>query len=93
MPVRVLIVDDHTLVRAGLARLQPGWGVFWLRMTAACVAMAATVLALDAWIGDWTAIGSLLLRAGLLLAVVAAGALAYGVAMLALGLRPRHLRH
>ncbi|MBJ6978283.1 MULTISPECIES: murein biosynthesis integral membrane protein MurJ [unclassified Luteimonas] len=81
------------LKRAGLARLQPGWGVFWLRMAVACAAMAATVLALSRWIGDWTAIDSLLLRAALLLAVVAAGALAYGVAMLALGLRPRHLRH
>ncbi|MFC0718207.1 murein biosynthesis integral membrane protein MurJ [Luteimonas padinae] len=81
------------LKRAGLARLQPGWGVFWLRMIVACAGMAATVLALIAWIGDWTAIGSLLLRAALLLAVVAAGALAYGVAMFALGLRPRDLRH
>ena len=33
-----------------------------------------------------------LLAATLLLAVVAAGALAYGVAMFALGLRPRDLR-
>ncbi|WP_279432854.1 murein biosynthesis integral membrane protein MurJ [Luteimonas arsenica] len=81
------------LKRAGLVRLQPGWGLFWLRLVVACAVMAAAVLALSAWIGDWTAIGSLLLRAVLLLAVVVAGALAYGVAMLALGLRPRHLRH
>jgi len=81
------------LRRAGLMRPQPGWGRFWLRLVVACAVMAAAVLALSAWIGDWTAIESLLLRAALLLAVVAAGALAYGVAMLALGLRPRHLRH
>ena len=55
--------------------------------------MAAAVLALSGWIGDWTAIDSLLLRAVLLLAVVAAGALAYGAALLAMGLRPRDLRH
>lgn len=79
--------------RADLVRLQPGWGWFWLRLVVACGVMGAAVLALRGWIGDWTAIESLLLRAGLLLAVVAAGALAYGAALLALGLRPRDLRH
>lgn len=81
------------LKRAGLVRLQPGWGVFWARMAGACAAMAATVVALGRWVGDWTAVDSLLQRAVLLLAVVAAGALAYAVAMFAMGLRPRHLRH
>lgn len=81
------------LKRAGLMRPQPGWGVFWLRLAVACMTMAAAVVALRIWIGDWTAIESLLLRTALLLAVVAAGALAYAAAMLALGLRPRDLRH
>lgn len=81
------------LGRAGLVRLQPGWGRFWLRLLLACALMAAAVLALSSWIGDWRAIESLLLRAVLLLAVVAAGALVYVAALLALGLRPRDLRH
>ncbi|MGY0650305.1 murein biosynthesis integral membrane protein MurJ [Luteimonas sp. A537] len=79
--------------RAGLVRLQPGWGRFWLRLVVACAAMAAVVLGLRGWVGDWTAIESLVLRTLWLLAVVAGGGLAYVVALLALGLRPRHLRH
>lgn len=81
------------LKRAGLMRPQPGWGRFWLRLGVACGVMAVAVLALRGWIGDWTAMESLVRRALLLLAVVAAGALAYGAALLALGLRPRDLRH
>ena len=74
-------------------RPQPGWGRFWLRLLVACAVMAAAVLALRGWIGDWTAMESLLRRAVLLVVVVAAGALAYGTALLALGMRPRDLRH
>ena len=81
------------LRRAGLMRPQPGWGAFWLRLGVACAVMAAAVLALSGWVGDWTAIDSLWRRALLLLAVVAAGALAYAATLLATGLRPRDLRH
>jgi len=81
------------LRRGGLYRPQAGWGAFLLRLLLACVAMVVVVLALRGWIGDWTAMESLVRRALLLLAVVAAGALAYGAALLALGLRPRDLRH
>lgn len=80
------------LRRAGLYRPLPGWGVFALRLLAACVAMAAVVLAARGWIGEWTALDDWKLRVGWLLAVVCAGAVTYGLAMLALGLRPRHLR-
>lgn len=81
------------LRRAGLLQPQPGWGAFASRLGAACVAMAAVVLALEGWIGDFTAIASMWHRTGWLLATVAAGALAYGATLLATGLRPRHLRH
>ncbi|MDQ3038928.1 MAG: murein biosynthesis integral membrane protein MurJ, partial [Pseudomonadota bacterium] len=76
-----------------LLRLQPGWGRLWLQLGLACVVMAATVLALRWWVGDWTAIPSLLHRAFWLLLVVTAGGVAYVLSLLALGLRPRHLRH
>ncbi len=81
------------LKRADLLRLQPGWSRLWLQLGLACAVMAATVLALRWWVGDWTAIPSLLHRAFWLLMVVTAGGMAYVLSLLALGLRPRHLRH
>ncbi len=81
------------LKRAGVLRPQPGWGRLWLQLGVACLLMAATVLALRWWVGDWTVIPSLLQRALWLLLVVAAGGVTYLLALLALGLRPRHLRH
>jgi putative peptidoglycan lipid II flippase len=83
----------RALRRQGLLQPQPGWGVFALRLTAACVAMAAVVLALRWWVGDWTAIASVWERTGWLFATIAAGAVVYGVVLVAAGLRPRHLRH
>ena len=81
------------LRRDGLLQPQPGWGAFAARLGVACVVMAAVVLMLRWWVGDWTAIASLWHRSFWLLATVAAGALAYGAALVATGLRPRHLRH
>ncbi|KLJ01478.1 hypothetical protein WQ56_06715 [Luteimonas sp. FCS-9] len=72
---------------------EPGWARYLLRLAGACVAMAAVVLALRGWIGDWTAIDGWQHRIAWLALAIGAGAAAYGVAMLALGLRPRHLRH
>ncbi|MCX7042978.1 MAG: murein biosynthesis integral membrane protein MurJ, partial [Gammaproteobacteria bacterium] len=63
------------------------------RIAAGCVAMAAVVVSFSYWVGDWTAIASPWHRVGWLLAVVAAGASAYGVALIVMGLRPRDLRH
>ena len=80
------------LRRAGLHQPAPGWGRYLLRMLVACAAMAAVVLGLRAWIGEWTALPAHL-RVLWLLATVAAGAVAYAVAQLALGLRLRELRH
>lgn len=81
------------LRRADLLRPQPGWGTFWLRLAAACVAMAVVVLALRGWIGDWTAMPSAWHRTFWLLLTIAAGAGTYAATLLASGLRPRHLRH
>src|SRR5690606_27778118 len=80
----------RVLRRRGLYRPLAGWG-WWLgRIALACAAMAVVVLACRGWIGDWNALAPLA-RVGWLLATVAAGAGAYGAALLLLGLRPRHL--
>ena len=81
------------LRRAGLHQPQPGWGRYLLRMLVASMAMIAVVLAIRMWVGEWAAIGDWRLRVGWLLFAVGAGAVAYGLAQVALGLRPRHLRH
>ncbi len=81
------------LRRDGRMVLQPGWGRHWLRISVGCVAMTTVVLGLHAWIGDWTKIASLWERTLWLLVAVAAGALTYAVVLIAMGLRPRHLRH
>ena len=49
------------LRRAGLMRAAAGLGrASWLRLALACLVMAAVVLALRCWVGDWTAMPSLL---------------------------------
>ena len=77
----------------GLYRTQPGWGRFTLNLLVACGVMATVVLVARGWIGEWTAISGALARVGWLLFTIAAGAASYGLALVALGLRPRHLRH
>lgn len=83
----------HYLRRRGIFAPEAGWGVYFARLLGACVAMAVVVLALRVWVGDWTGIASVWHRVGWLGLTIGAGAATYGVAMLALGLRPRHLRH
>ncbi|MEO6365401.1 MAG: lipid II flippase MurJ, partial [Luteimonas sp.] len=80
------------LRRAGIYTPQPGWRAFSLRLLLACVAMAMVVSGIRLWIGDWTAIDGVLDRVLLLLMAISAGAVAYGVTLLATGLRPRDLR-
>ncbi len=82
----------RVLRRSGLYRPQPGWGRFALRLLAACVAMAAVVLAARGWIGEWTGIRGASLRVAWLVLVIALGAASYGLVLVALGLRPRDLR-
>ena len=81
------------LRRRGIFAPQPGWGLYLLRLAGACALMAAVVLTLRVWVGDWTLIEGVAHRVGALVLVIAAGGAAYVVSMLALGLRPRHLRH
>ncbi|MBW8311997.1 MAG: murein biosynthesis integral membrane protein MurJ [Rhizobium sp.] len=71
--------------------LSPGWGRHLLRIGLASLALAAAVLLAANAVGDWRAWGGLA-RWLLLLGVVAAGAGAYGLALLATGWRPRDLR-
>ena len=80
------------LRRDGLLKPQPGWGRHLLRIAVACAAMTAVVLGISYRVGDWTAM-DIWHRTLWLLAAVAAGAAAYGIALLAMGLRPRDLRH
>ncbi|MGY0557245.1 murein biosynthesis integral membrane protein MurJ [Lysobacter sp. A421] len=79
------------LRRDGIYQGQPGWGRWLLRIVLGLVAMAVVVVLMREWIGDWTAMRGLW-RWIWLLAVIAAGAGAYGVVLLIAGLRPRHLR-
>ena len=81
------------LRRAGMLQPQPGWKVFTARLATACLTMAAVLVAIRWWVGDWTTIASMWQRTVWLLAAVAAGALVYGATLFATGLRPRHLRH
>jgi putative peptidoglycan lipid II flippase len=81
------------LRRAGMLQPQPGWKVFTVRLATACLTMAAVLVAIRLWVGDWTTIASMWQRTVWLLAAVAAGALVYGATLFATGLRPRHLRH
>ncbi|WP_084500280.1 murein biosynthesis integral membrane protein MurJ [Luteimonas mephitis] len=80
------------LRRQGIYRPLPGWGRWVLQIAVALLAMTLAVLAVRAWAGDWLALRAVV-RWLWLLGAVAAGGVAYGVALLALGIRPRHLRH
>ena len=71
--------------------LTAGWGKHLLRILLACAALAAAVLAANHVIGDWRA-WSGAMRWVLMLGVIAAGAGAFGLALLASGWRPRELR-
>lgn len=72
---------------------EAGWATYTLRLAGACTAMAVVVLGLRFWIGAWTDIQGALHRIGWLVLVIGAGGATYVIAMVALGLRPRHLRH
>jgi putative peptidoglycan lipid II flippase len=80
------------LARDGAYRAEKGWLKLFGRIAFASLLMAGTVLAARAWIGDWAGLGSWYVRIAWLLAVVAAGAAAYGLGLLLSGLRPRDLR-
>lgn len=71
--------------------LAPGWTRHLARIALASLALAGAVLGADHLVGDWRAWAGAA-RWGLLLAVVAAGAAAYGLALMATGWRLRELR-
>ena len=77
--------------RAGLHRPRPGWGVLAMRLGMACLAMAAVVLAMRGWVGDFRALQAWW-RVFWLLATVGAGVVAYVAALWLAGLRPADLR-
>ncbi|WP_322619045.1 polysaccharide biosynthesis C-terminal domain-containing protein [Arenimonas daejeonensis] len=81
----------RALRRDGGFVLAPGWGRHLLRIGVAALVMTGVVLMSAHAIGDWRA-WSGMARWGWLLAVVAAGAGAYGLALMACGWRPRELR-
>ena len=80
------------LRRTGVYRRQPGWGRFFGRLLAATLALVLVVLvfrhAWPAW-SDW----AWWERGWRLAAMVGSGGLAYAAVLLALGMRPRDLRH
>ena len=79
------------LRRQQIFAAQAGWPAYLLKLLLAGTAMVATLVGLRQWIGDWAALHALH-RVAWLLAFVGAGAIVYGTVLLALGLRPRHLR-
>lgn len=80
------------LGRTGVYRRSPGWGGYLAKLVIACVAMALVLgyalHALPAFTGmpKWD-------RVAWLLALVGGGGATYALALLALGFRPRDLRH
>ncbi len=81
----------YGLRKAGIYQAQAGWGMLLLRLLVAGGLMSAAIFALSAQTEVWFT-GLAWQRALWLLAVVLCGVLVYAVALLALGLRPRHLR-
>ena len=75
----------------GLFQPAAGWAAFSLRLCAALLLMAITVLLLRDQIGSWAAHGELGRWTRSMLVIVA-GASAYAVGLLLAGLRPAHLR-
>ena len=78
------------LRRDGIYRPGPGWAGFALQLLIANGLMAVVAQAGAGDLNDWIAMDALH-RAGRLGAVIAACGLAYSAALLAMGLRPRHL--
>jgi putative peptidoglycan lipid II flippase len=80
------------LVRAGVYRPRPGWGVLLTRVVFANAMMAAVLIWLGGDISGWLA-ASPLERAARLAMCVVAGAVAYFAALFVFGLRLRHMRN
>lgn len=79
------------LRRQGLYAAQPGWNGFALRIAFACLAMFAVLLACKHYVGPWQPLAARW-RLIHLAWVIPAGAASYVLALLASGMRKRHLR-
>jgi putative peptidoglycan lipid II flippase len=81
----------RALRRQGVYVRIAGWAVFLARVAFASLCLAGVVFALRTWVGDWILLAPLQ-RWLMLLLAIGAGALAYGLALLLGGWRPRMLR-
>jgi putative peptidoglycan lipid II flippase len=79
------------LMRLGVYQPEKGWRKLILQILLGLLLMSAAVLLVRHFVGAWTEY-VWWSRVLLLLGAVAAGAAAYGLALIATGLRPRHLR-
>lgn len=79
------------LKQAGVYEVQPGWGLFSLRLLVACAAMGAALLAGLHWAPDFTQV-ALAQRLAWLGVLVGGGVSMYLLAMAAVGFRLRDLR-
>lgn len=79
------------LRRDGIYRAAPGWGLYWLRLTGANLAMAAAILWLAGDLAGWLAAGEWA-RGGRMLVLIAVAMAVYFGTLAASGLRVRHFR-
>ena len=79
------------LKRDGVFQPQPGWGRFAMRLLLACTALCVVVLVGLHWAPDFT-VAPVPARVTWLLSLVAAGAIAYALTLVAMGWRLRELR-
>ena len=78
------------LRRDGIVKPQPGWGRLLLQVGFGLLALAAAVLAVRAEVGSFGVL-PVMHRLGWLFTAVLAGAAAYAIALLAVGVRPRRV--
>ncbi|AXI83226.1 membrane protein [Xylella taiwanensis] len=81
----------YWLSRSNIYSRRPGWSGYLLRLTLACAAMVAVLLALMHWRPDSSSMDQWQ-KIGWLVILVGGGGLTYGVTQVALGWRPHHLR-
>lgn len=79
------------LMRLGVYQPEKGWAKLMLQIALGLLLMTVAVLACRYFVGDWTQY-VWWSRVLLLLGAILAGAAAYGLVLIATGLRPRHLR-
>ena len=80
------------LIRRGQYRPIAGWGAWFARIIVATLAMSAAIIFLQQGV-DWAGMQSeWLKRAGLVLLYIVAALIVYFGLLVAMGLRPRHLK-